>query len=279
MSSASAEASPEASLLALAHAIRDVDATQRLDADVQRFLGEYGLEGPDLDRMSSLGARRIQAYRALVHNRVRNTIDDFIPRTCDRLGRARVRAGVAGFLAERAIQSPYLRDVPREFVDWAIPAWRDDPEVPDFIPDLARHELLRLDVKNAPVPHGHEDAVTDAKIDLERPIRVHSSTVVMRYTYAVHKLPRDRKDRTEPEREDACILAFRGADQKTHYVDCKPWVAALVDRLIAGKTLRDGLFGALEASGMELDDDILARTAVVLADFADQGLLLGAEPA
>lgn len=275
MSSAQAEAP----VVALAHAIRDADAPARLDDDVQGFLRDYGVEGRDLDQMSSLGARRIRAYRALVHNRVRNTIDDFVPRTCDRLGSARLRSDVAAFLAERAIRSPYLRDVPREFVDWAAPRWRDDPEVPDYVPDLARHELLRLDVKNAPVPEAVTDVPTGQKLDLQRPIRVHSSAVVMRYAHAVHKLPKDRNDRTVPASEATCIVAFRGSDDKTHYIDCKPWVAALMERLIEGQAMQPALVGAIETSEMVLDDDVLARAAVVLADFMDQGLLLGAEPA
>jgi hypothetical protein len=181
---------------------------------------------------------------------------------------------VAAFIDERAMRAPYLRDVPAEFVAWALPRWRADRTVPAFIPDLARHELLRFDIKNS--PRGGEPA-TGRPIDLERPIRVDGSSVVMRYRWAVHALPAARSDRSEPDLRDSCIVAFRGRDQKTHTIDCKPWVAALVERLIAGDTLRVALFGALAACEMPLDDDILARTAIVLADFLDQELLLGAE--
>jgi uncharacterized protein len=277
MSRAPAEAQSEAAVVALTRAIRDEDAPARLQDDLHGFLRAHGVEDPDLAPMASLGARRLRAYRALVHNRVRNTLDDFAPRTCDRLGLARVRDDVAAFLAERAIQSPYLRDVPRELVHWAIPRWRADASVPDYIPDLARHELLRLDVKNAPVPEGREDESTGHKLELHRPVRVHSSATVMRYDFAVHELPKARSDRTEPARKDTWLIAFRGADQKTHYIDGKPWVAALVERLIAGQALQPALIGALEATGIALDDDMLGRAAVVLADFMDQGLLLGAE--
>lgn len=263
---------PEAEVVALAHAIRQADAPAKLQADVKAFLREAGVEGEDLEEMASLGAQRIEAYRALVHNRIRNTIDDFIPRSADRLGLARLEADVTAFMDERAMQSPYLRDIPNEFVYWALPRWEEDPEVPAYIPDLARHELLRLDVKNS--PKGGESA-TEEKIDLEKPIVVEGSAVVMRYAYAVHKLPKARTDRTQPEQTETCLIAFRGPDQKTHYIDCKLWVAALIERLIEGKTLKESLFGALESVGMELDDDILSRTAVVLADFSDQGLLLG----
>ena len=263
----------EPQVVALAHAIRHADAPAKLQDDVEAFLREAGVEGEDLEQMASLGAQRIEAYRALVHNRIRNTVDDFIPRCADRLGLDRLGADVAAFMDERAMQSPYLRDIPNEFVSWALPRWERDPEVPAYLPDLARHELLRLDVKNS--PKGGESP-TEEKIDLEKPILVEGSAVVMRYAYAVHKLPRARTDRTEPEQEDTCLIAFRGQDQKTHYIDCKPWVAALIEGLIGGKTLKQSLFGALESVGMELNDDILSRTAVVLADFSDQGLLLGA---
>ncbi len=265
----------ENQIRALVRVIRDRDARARLDEDVEGYLRGHGVEGADLAQMSSLGATRLEAYRALVHNRVRNTVDDFIPRVADRIGSRRLRRDVAGFLADRAIHSPYLRDVPAEFVAWAIPTWERDPDIPGYIPDLARHELLRLDVKNT--PRG-SDLPTGEKIDLERAVRVEGSAVVVRYAYAVHKLSKERTDRTEPELQETCLIAFRGGDDQTHYIDCREWVARLIERLIAGETLRAALFATLESLAMPLDDDILARAAVVLADFMDQGLLLGAEP-
>jgi hypothetical protein len=265
----------EAPIRALVHAIRTPDGKRRIGEDLHGFLREAGLDGADLENMASFGPSRVQAYRALVHNRITGTVKDFIPRSFARLGRDRMNQAVAEFLTECAMQSPYLRDIPREFVEWVTPRWNEDAAVPDYVPQLALHELARLDVKNHPEVE-HKD--TGEKIDLEKPIRVEASAVVYRYDYAVHKLPRDVEDRTEPQRTPTNLIAFRGPDDDTHYIDCAPWVASLMERLIAKKTLREALLGGLADVGMELNDDILGRTAGILADFSDQGLLWGAEP-
>jgi hypothetical protein len=257
---------------ALVAVVRHADAAERLRSDVDAFLRAHGVDEDDRRAMTSRGDLRLRAYRALVHNRVRNTVRDYCRRTAARRGPVGLARDVSAFVAEHAIDSPYLRDVPRAFVEFTIPRWREDPEAPPFLPDLARHELLRLDVRNDPRP---TRPPTGRPIDLDRPIAVESAAVVMRYAWAVHALPRDPDDRSVPDQRPCSVVAFRGPGARTRWVDCKPWVADLVEGLVAGATLRTALLGALAASSMPLDDDVLARTALVLADFSDRGLLLG----
>src|SRR5690606_21218012 len=100
---------------------------------------ELGLDAADRDAMLAIGAKRLMAYRALVHNRARGVVERFLPRCLSRIGRAALEAEVDAFLHERGIQSPFLRDVPREFVDWAEPRWRRAADRGVTFAELARY--------------------------------------------------------------------------------------------------------------------------------------------
>ena len=71
------------------------------------------------------------------------------------------------------------------------------------------------------------------------------------------------------------VVALLGADERPRFVQLEPRAAALLERLLAGQTLRAALFGACEALGEALDDNILASTALTLADLVDRHILLG----
>jgi hypothetical protein len=62
------------------------------------------------------------------------------------VGKTRTEGDLDAFIAHRASSSPYLRDVPGESVDYAIERWQEDPSIPQYLPDLARHELLSFEV-------------------------------------------------------------------------------------------------------------------------------------
>ncbi|MBV1857256.1 MAG: hypothetical protein KUG77_02515, partial [Nannocystaceae bacterium] len=120
--------------------LRKQGADEASRKDLRGFAAEHGIEGDDLDAIEAVGAERFLVYRTLVHNRMRNTIRDFIGRAAARLGMQRLRCDFAEWMEDVAARSPYLRDVPSEFVAWAAPRWAADNDVPDYLIDLARHE-------------------------------------------------------------------------------------------------------------------------------------------
>lgn len=266
----------EAPVAALNAVIRAVRAPAALEEDLAGYLREHGVQEDDLHAMLEVGAERMLVYRQLVHNRMRNATRDFIPRTIARLGLARYRADMATFVEDRAAVSPYLRDVPAEFVQWVAPRWAEDPQIPDYLPDLARHELLDADVRND--PRGGEEP-TGLPLALDRPLRFDGAVRLCEYGYAVHRLPKDKDDRTEPDAEPTQLLVYRDANHKPRYLALIPFAAALLHELCDNRLpVQAGLQAAAQSQGVPLDDDKLASAAQLLADLAERGVCLGAEP-
>jgi hypothetical protein len=266
----------EAPTAALAAAIRRQQAPEALQHDLAGWLRAQGVEGDDLAAMLAVGAERMLVYRKLVHNRLRVTILEFIERTGARLGTARFRRDFEAFVELRAPSSPYLRDVPTEFVDWAAPRWAADPEVPAWLPELARHELLDYEVRND--PRGGE-ADTGLPLALDRPLRFDGTARLVHYGWAVHRLPRDKGDTSEPEAEPTRLLVYRDAEHKARYLALTPFADALLrELLLARKAVQPALVDAAAALGEPLDDEKLAAAAQLLADLAERRVCLGAEP-
>jgi hypothetical protein len=259
----------------LAAVVRERDADERARADFAAFLAGRELSDADREAMLAVGAERFLVYRALVHNRVRNTVRDFITRTAARLGRLRLRADVAEFMHARAMASPYLRDVPEEFVEFMLPRWRDDPGLPPFLGDLARHELLEYTVLND--PRGGE-APTGEALALDRPLRFDGAARLLAYDWAVHRLPLPPEDRSEPTRTPTWLLAYRDAEHKVRYLELTELAAAILRQLMGeGATVADGLKAACAELGVELTDERLGIAAQLLTDLAERGVMLGAE--
>ncbi len=245
--------------------------------DLRAFAAEHGIEGDDLDAIEAVGAERFLVYRALVHNRMRNTIADFIERSTARLGMKRLRSDFADWMDQVAAKSPYLRDVPAEFVAWVSPRWLEDEGVPSYLADLARHELLEYDIRN---DHRGGESPTGLDLALDKPLRFDGAARLMRYDYAVHKLSPEPGDREPPEEVPTRLLVYRDADAKVRYLELTPLAfTVLVQLMEHHRPVADGLRTACESLGEPLDDDRLSIAATLLADLAERGVLLGAEPA
>ncbi len=259
----------------MSHLLRDAGADTASREDLRAFAAEHGIEGEDLDAIAKVGAERFLVYRSLVHNRMRNTIRDFIERTAARLGKGRLRADFTTWIDQVAAHSPYLRDVPAEFVAWVSPRWKEDESVADYLVDLARHELLEYDIRN---DHRGGEAPTGLELALDKPLRFDGAARLMRYEYAVHKLSPDLDDREPPEASASRLLVYRDDKAKVRYLELTPLAYAVLEQLmVRAKPVAEGLRDACDELGEPLDDGRLATTATLLADLAERGVLLGAE--
>lgn len=212
------------------------------------------------------------AYRRLVRNTLDAVIADFLPRSAARLGK-RFDQEVALFYAQRGPRTHYLRDVPVELVAHLQLRWATDPKIPAYLHDLARHELLGFQVAAARTDRPRE-ALGDLALD--KIAVLDQGVAVARYTYAVHKLPFDLEDRSFPEKRATTILAYRDSQHDPRYLDLSPSAAAIVEGLLAGKTLELSLREAAQESDVPFDDAFLVGSAELLADLGDRGVILGA---
>lgn len=215
---------------------------------------------------------RAGTYRILVRGNLDTVVGDFLPRTRARMG-ARFDEEVARFYEERGPRTHYLRDVPRELVDHVRERWTTDPSLPRYLHDLARHELLGFEVAAA-----RTDAVPEGLGDLalDKTVALGSGIAVVRYDFAVHLLPFDHDDRSDPEAKIVTLLAYRDREHETRYLDLSPSAAAIVEGLLANKTLGDALRDAAAATSVPLDDSFLVGSADLLADLGERGVILGA---
>ena len=264
---------PEADpgIVALYRVCVDPEAVARLAEDADGYLAGLGVAPADRRALLAYGPERLATYRRLVHNRLRNATRGLVPRTVARRGEEGFRADFDAFMAERGPRSPYLRDVPGEFLAWVAPRWGADPQLPPYLADFARYELLDYAVANEPAggePH------TGRPLALDRPLRVDGSVHLERFDYAFHRLPRRVSDRTEPERVETrlCIYRDRSA-HRTRYLLLTDFGWELLRRIVLdGAAVEPALRGACEA----LDDAHLATAAELFADLENRGVLLGA---
>lgn len=267
---------PAPEMRALARAIRELGAPEALTSDPQAFLAASGLDDGAARHMASLGPNRLLAYRRLVHRGMAGVCREWTPRSAARLGAERFPAEIAQFLQDTGgVASPYYREVPRAFVAWALPRWRKDAGLPPYLADLARYELLYYDVRNDPAP---DAAFSDMPLDLEFPARVAPTVVIEDFAWAVHELPWDTDDRSEPEARPV-TLAFWRREDRTRQLALGERDAHLLRGLSEGQTLKQALFAACAAVGVEVDAETLGAIALVLKDLSDRGILFGAEPA
>jgi hypothetical protein len=236
---------------------------------VDAFFARHALSPEDRAAMRA-DFERLGVYRSLVRGTLRDAVELALPRTLARLG-AVFDEYFARFLAERGPRTHYLRDVTNELLDFCAPLWADDPRVPAWALDLARHEALQIVVSS------EREAVTPRELgalELERGLRFVTAARVVRYAFAVQRLSSDENDRTPPERTPTALFAYRDPEHDVRYLELSPLAASLLERLLDGATLKDAVLDACRATGVE-PGVALDGTARLLADLAARGALLG----
>ncbi|MFO7563702.1 MAG: hypothetical protein R6X02_13725 [Enhygromyxa sp.] len=260
----------------LGRVARDPALRDRFAQAPEATLGELGLDEGERAGMLRYGPSRLLAYHEMVHTRLLGTIRTFMGGAAERLGRDRLRAEVDAWIAEAGPKTRYLRDVPAEFLAWARPRWEADASLPPWLPELAAHQVLIRTIRNEPREIG---APTGVKLDLDRPIACNPTVRVLRYRWSVHRLPKQLGPEDAPAEDAPIVIGHRNRAQRSSFFELEPRLAHMLELLLAGKTLREALFGACEAVGETLDDAVLSDAALVLADLHDRHVLLGGVPA
>src|SRR5439155_12026736 len=119
------------------------------------------------DDVETLGddPARWRAYRRMVRSRFYQTIDHAFERLIAVIGEDAFHAKIDLFLADDPPRSPYLRDVPGEFLRWF--ELRDDrSDLSPYALDLMRYEWAELETA-----YSHEESSPQdvAPLDMEKP--------------------------------------------------------------------------------------------------------------
>jgi hypothetical protein len=247
-------------------------AESELRAGVRAFAEARGVDGEDADAIAA-SPPRLAVYRSLVQNGIKTVVGRVLPRTRAHLeaaARGHFGADLARFLDEAGPRTHYLRDVPGEWVAWALPRWRADPAVPPYVPDLALYEVTAFALASAP----DDPPVAPVPVALDRPLSLARSARLLRLAWRVHEPPEDDQATAPPAQEPAHLLGYRGPGHSASWLELTPFAAAIVDALLSAQSLGDAVKSACR-DHETAPADVTADVARLLADLAGRGIVLG----
>jgi hypothetical protein len=290
----SEQANPDpdlARLLAVQRAVTRLASSAEAPEDGPAALVSWGVAPEDAAALGAYPRPRAGVYGALVAGTVLSAVKNQLPMTAARMSEEALADTVRAFLAERAPRSPYLRDVPFEVAMWAAPRWSCDPDLPACLSDLARHELLLFAASTTergarswsrwgrerpqtPARGARPEAI--APLAADQGVWLEDTVHLARFGHAVHLLPEDPADRTEPERRDVALLVYRDPDNEPRTLVLTAGAMEIVTRLADGAPLGVAITESAAALGQSVDAAWIEGISAVLADLADRGALLGA---
>ncbi len=251
------------------------DSEAALAGDLAKYLARHGVSKEDADALLA-APRRLGLYRQMLRHNVTNVIGTMLEHTKARLEHRVPGAfgkGISDWLAAEGPKTAHLRDVPREFLAWIAPRWRNDERLPPWLVDYAEYELVDFTIGVAPRPAAPPPELLDVAPD--RPLVFADPRALVKLEHAVHLV--DASDlAATPDARAVHLLVYRDAEHRTRFLDLTPAAAAILERLFAGRPLANAMVEACQAAGLGLDDTVLAGAARLLADLGERGVLLGA---
>ena len=244
------------------------------DGAFNQLAQRCGLSDTDREFLIDTDRERLFVYRELIQGTLFEALRATIPRSVARLGN-RLDPAMARFLSERGPQTHYLRDVTIEFLEFSLESFEQNPEIPDYIPDLARHEWSQILVGSMQAqPQDH----VVGELALEQPVVFIEAARLMTYRFAVHELPEDLEDRQEPQRRPTTLLVYRNPEHEVRYLSLSPLAADILSRLLHQKiALGEAITQACAANHQEVSQTVIDGSAKLLADLAERGVLLGSQ--
>lgn len=220
----------------------------------------------DRNALQSLPPSRFFLYRTLVRQGLLDAARTQMPEAAAVRGEA-FSDDLHKFVERGLPPSAFLRDVPRMFIDFIAPAWQRDAEVPAFLCDLARYELVGFEVAAKP------DATSSAYQDLEveQPVALLPAVSIERYQHSVQEV----KSPVVPLQRPTQLLCYRDSDDELRWLSLSEVAANLVERLLGGQALGSAIQQAFVDAGAALSTEGLSETSAFLADLAKRGVLLG----
>jgi hypothetical protein len=238
---------------------------------VEEWLSRNRVSSDDADALRKAVAG-LSVYRTLVRERLYDAVTLAIPRTRARLG-SLFEEYFERYLAEQGPRTHYLRDVTTEFLDFIAPLVATDSRAPPWALDLARHEALDIIVGSL-VDEPRSGVLPE--LDPDRGLFFSATARIVRYGFAVHRLSGDPTDTSEPERVGTALFVHRNPEHEVRYLELTALAAKILERLLAGETLRLALDLGTRDERVSLDAAVLEGTARVLSDLAERGAVLGA---
>lgn len=215
-------------------------------------------------------ARRMAIYNELLHNNLEGFLLACFPITRQLIGERRWPRLVRAFFCEARCQTPWFREIPREFLRWLMEAETLPDALPPWLTELAHYEWveLALDVMDAVVPaHNPQGDLLDGEPLLA------PALMNLAYAWPVQRIGPDYRPRKPAQTH---LLVYRDLSDEIQFVELNPVSARLVALLAEGR--RTGRAACL-AIAAELahpqPEAVVAHGAQVLSDLHAGGAILG----
>jgi len=240
----------------------------------QQFQADFGRHIRDpraAARPAGVPPRRMAIYNELLFNNLIGFLDACYPVTRSVLGERRWRSLNRAFIREARCQTPYFREIPREFLRW-LPAAAKKYVGPPWLKDLAHYEWveLALDVMDVATPPHDPRGNLLAGIPVLAPALMN-----LAYPWPVQRIGPDYRPRKP---QPVHLLVFRDRQDTVQFIELNPVSARLVTLLQEGRrTGREACGRMAEEIGHPQPESIVAHGAVVLADLFAAGALLGSQ--
>ncbi len=206
-----------------------------------------------------LGSReRWLVYRELVQNRLVQVINVALARTKAALGDEAFGRAVSEWLSTGGPKTRYLRYVPVELADFAIPIWQGQ-QAP-WVAELARFEIASWNVRHAP-----RDPKPESEFAFDRRPVLSAALEVIRLEYPVHKKPTPAAG-YEPHRTVLCV--YRDAKHRASTKALNALAADLLDAWKrADETVAESVQRIAAQHHTEIGPAFVEKLSAIIADF------------
>ncbi len=218
----------------------------------------FDVEPSEAD-LELLGSReRWLVYRELVQNRLLQVISVALARTKAAIGEAAFGRAVAEWLSRGGPKARYLRYVPTELAEFAIPIWQDN-EAP-WVAELARFEIASWSVR-----HAARDPEPETEFAFDRRPVLGAAIEVLRLKYPVHEKPTPAAG-YRPDPTFLCV--YRDVDHRASTRTLNALAADLLDAWKrADETVAESVQRIAAQHQTEIGPAFIEKLSAIIADF------------
>lgn len=199
---------------------------------LQREMTDW-VRAPDRHPAPALEMRRLDIYRELIFNNLRDFVETAYPVLQSLLPPEEWNALLQDFVAEHRCQSPYFRDISLEFRQWMETARAQWLSARPWAQELLHYEWVELAADCAETAADTQALQPDGDLLAGIPA-LRSAVWPLVYRWPVHELGPDNPPSAEPPAQPTCLLVFRDDDDALDMLVVHPLSARLVELMQAG---------------------------------------------
>jgi uncharacterized protein len=236
------------------------------------------LREPGLMPAPAVEMRRLEIYRELIHNNIRDFVETAYPVLKSLLPPTEWDYLLKRFVAEHRAQSPYFRDISLEFRQWMEASRPEWLAAHPWAQELMHFEWVELAADCMEVPPDTTAVSPEGDLLAGIPC-LREALWPLVYRWPVHELGPAHPPSADAPDQPSCLLVFRDDDEVVDMLVVHPLSARLVELLQAGEA-RSGrqLLWQLATETAVADaarESFVDAGAGLLADLRQRGVIRG----